>query len=205
MARKDALKELQARLAQRLQEVPAGEAPAWLAVECAGARLLLPLQEAGEIVEHAPPLLPLPHAQPWFEGVLNLRGHLHGVVDLAVFLGLRPPGAPHSPASRLVALNPALGLHCALRVDRLAGLRSAAQLVPLPTPPVNGADAAALGGIPAGTAAGAPAGDAPASRPAFAGELYGDNQGRTWQALRLAALARDTHFLHVAQPLPGTA
>ena len=183
MAGKDTpLRELQARLAQRLHEAPAGQAPAWLAAEVAGVRLLLPLQEAGEIVEHAhvPPLLPLPHALPWFEGVLNLRGHLHGVVDLAVFLGLRGAGAPHAPTSRLVALNPALGLHCALRVDRLAGLRNGSQLAPLPEA------------------------EAPA-RPAFAGELYGDGQGRTWQALRLAALARDTHFLQVAQPLPGAA
>ena len=103
MARKDALKELQARLAQQLRQAPADQAPAWLAVECAGVRLLLPLQEAGEIVEHAPPLLPLPHAQPWFEGVLNLRGHLHGVVDLAAFLGLRPAGTSPVPTSRLVA------------------------------------------------------------------------------------------------------
>jgi twitching motility protein PilI len=181
MARKDALKELQARLAQQLRQAPPGQAPAWLAVECAAARLLLPLQEAGEIVEHAPPLLPLPHARPWFEGVFNLRGHLHGVVDLAVFLGLRPAGAAPGPVSRLVALNPSLGLHCVLRVDRLAGLRSASQLVALPVPA-----------------------EAPA-RPAFAGELYTDAQGRSWQALRLAALARDTHFLHVAQPLPGAA
>jgi twitching motility protein PilI len=196
MARKDALKELQARLAQRLQEAPAGQAPAWLAVECAGVGLLLPLQEAGEIVEHAPPLLPLPHALPWFEGVLNLRGHLHGVVDLAAFLGLRAAGAHPGPASRLVALNPALGLHCALRVDRLAGLRSASQLVPQDVPPGSGA--------PPEPAPAAP-GSAEAARPAFAGELYGDDQSRTWQALHLAALARDMHFLHVAQPLPGAA
>lgn len=185
MARKDELRQLQARLAQQLHDMPAGQAPAWLAAECAGLRLLLPLQEAGEIVDHAPPLLPLPHARPWFEGALNLRGHLHGVVDLAAFLGLRPGAAAPGPTSRLVALNPSLGLHCALRVDRLAGLRSASQLAPLPTP--------------AGPA------EALAARPAFAGELYGDEQGRTWQALRLAALARDVHFLHVAQPLPGAA
>ncbi len=189
MAGKDTLlRELQARLAQRLHEAPAGQAPAWLAAEVAGVRLLLPLQEAGEIVEHAQPLLPLPHARPWFEGVLNLRGHLHGVVDLAVFLGLRGAGAPHAPASRLVALNPALGLHCALRVDRLAGLRNAAQLLPL-SPDESAATAS----------------DAGTARPPFAGDLYLDDQGRHWQALRLAALARDMHFLNVVQPLPGAA
>ena len=31
----------------------------------------------------------VPHTQPWFAGVANLRGGLHGVVDLALFLGLR--------------------------------------------------------------------------------------------------------------------
>lgn len=179
MPRQEDTRQLQARLAQQLHDMPAGQAPAWLAAECAGLRLLLPLQEVGEIVEHAPPLLPLPHARPWFEGVLNLRGRLHGVVDLAAFLGLRPGGGVPAAGGHLVALHPSLGLHCLLRVDRLAGLRNGAQLASLPMP-------AARDGAPA-----------------FAGELYDDGQGRTWQALRLAALARDAHFLHVAQPLPG--
>lgn len=184
MPRQEPPRQLQARLAQQLHDMPAGQAPAWLAAECAGVRLLLPLDEVGEIVEHAPPLLPLPHARPWFEGVLNLRGRLHGVVDLAAFLGLRPTGAAPAATSRLVALHPSLGLHCLLRVDLLAGLRNASQLAVLP---------AVL-----------PPGSSPGAAPAFAGDLHDDGQGRTWQALRLAALARDAHFLHVAQPLPGS-
>ena len=79
MANKQALRDLQSRLAERLQAVR-GQARAlsWLAVECRGHGFLLPLQEAGEI--HAlPAVVPVAHAKPWFAGVANLRGGLHGV------------------------------------------------------------------------------------------------------------------------------
>ena len=48
MANKEALRELQTRLAERLKTVRA-EVPgvSWLAVECAGRGFLLPLHEAG--------------------------------------------------------------------------------------------------------------------------------------------------------------
>jgi len=88
MANKQALRELQTRLAERMQAArtqPRGQS--WLAVECRGHGLLLPLEQAGEIFALAP-LLAVPHTQPWFAGVANLRGGLHGVVDLARFLGL---------------------------------------------------------------------------------------------------------------------
>jgi len=86
MANKQALRELQTRLAERMQAArsqPRGQS--WLAVECRGHGLLLPLEQAGEIFPLGP-LLPVPHTQPWFAGVANLRGGLHGVVDLARFL-----------------------------------------------------------------------------------------------------------------------
>jgi hypothetical protein len=55
---------------------------------------------------------------------------LHGVVDLAGFLGLRqrPLALALRDQARLLALNPGTGSHCALLVDRLAGLRNADQL-----------------------------------------------------------------------------
>ncbi|HEX4510694.1 MAG TPA: chemotaxis protein CheW, partial [Burkholderiaceae bacterium] len=50
MANKEALRELQIRLANRLQEARTRpRARGWLAVECAGAGLLLPLAQSGEI------------------------------------------------------------------------------------------------------------------------------------------------------------
>jgi twitching motility protein PilI len=177
MSKREALRELQDRLAERLQRSRTEAPPArWLALECAGQPLLLALAGAGEIFPPAP-LRAVPRTQPWFLGVASLRGQLHGVVDLAVFLGLRAPGegsdAGSAAMARFIALNPALGAHCALRVDRLAGLRSADDLQP-----------------------GAPAAG---PRPAFAGPTWRDAMGRLWQEIDVAALARNEQFLAVAE------
>jgi twitching motility protein PilI len=172
MANREALRELQGRLARRLQAARTAERPAgWLAVEAGGHGFLLPLSEAGEIFQGAT-LMPVPHTSAWFLGVANLRGTLTGIVDLAVFLGLREaaPGNLHDGA-RLVAFNPLLELNAALRVDRLAGLRNAEQLS------VDAKSDPAL--------------------PAFAGRRLRDDSGRVWQELRLAMLARDSRFLHI--------
>lgn len=177
MANREALRELQSRLAERLQAARTEtRAVSWLAVECAGAGLLVPLATAGEIFP-AGALLPVPHTRPWFLGVANLRGGLHGVVDLAAFLGLRPPLARDvlREQARLLAFNPRLGSHCAVLVDRLAGLRSRQQLEP---------DTDAVDAAP---------------RPAFAaGGRWRDADGRVWQEIDLAALARHEQFLAIA-------
>jgi twitching motility protein PilI len=177
MANREALRELQSRLAERLQAARTEtRAVSWLAVECAGAGLLVPLATAGEIFP-AGALMPVPHTRPWFLGVANLRGGLHGVVDLAAFLGLRPPLARDAvrEQARLLAFNPRLGSHCAVLVDRLAGLRSRQQLQP-DTDPAEAAP-----------------------RPEFAaGGRWRDADGRAWQEIDLAALARHEQFLAIA-------
>jgi twitching motility protein PilI len=171
MAQKEALRELQGRLAERLQAARTMERPAgWLAVECHGQGFLLPLAEAGEIFQ-AGALMRVPHARSWFLGVANLRGSLTGVVDLAGFLGLRGGRLQRDPQARLVALNQTLELNAALLVDRLAGLRNAEQL----------SDPQLV--------------DGPA--PEYAGPRWRDNTGRVWQELRLAALAHDERFTHI--------
>ena len=176
MSNKQALRELQSRLADRLQAARTQErAQSWLAVECGAVGFLMPLRDAGEIFAPVP-IVPVPYSQPWFVGVANLRGHLSGVVDLAVFLGLADAarttaiGASHA---RLVGFNASLDINCVLRVDRLAGLRGDDDLTP---------DAGAPGA---------------ASLPPFAGSRYTDAAGRSWQELRLAELANDEAFLKI--------
>src|SRR5215207_4439387 len=123
MANKQALRDLQTRLADRLQAArtaPLGRS--WLAVECSSRGFLFPLRDAGEIFAMAP-LLHVPHSHRWFLGVANLRGHLHGVVDLAGFLGVKSAEAGRDQA-RLVGFNQSLDINCVLLVDRLSGLRS---------------------------------------------------------------------------------
>jgi twitching motility protein PilI len=176
MANKQALRELQTRLAERMQAArtqPRGQS--WLAVECRGHGLLLPLEQAGEIFALGP-LLPVPHTQPWFAGVANLRGGLHGVVDLARFLGLHEvPTDTGRDQARLVAFGAGLGLNGALLVDRLAGLRGVDQL---------------RGEVDVDE-------DDETDRPSFAAMRWHDSDGRQWQALDLVALTQDVRFLSI--------
>jgi twitching motility protein PilI len=178
MANKEALRELQSRLAERLQAARTqARTASWLAVESGGPGFLLPLDQAGEIFPLSAPLA-VPYTADWFLGVVNLRGGLHGVVDLGGFLGVKPPGAATALAevsreqARLVAFSPTLEVNCALLVDRLAGLRSAEQL-----------QREAEDG---------------SSKPGFVGPRMRDAQGRTWQALSLAELAGEEAFLRIA-------
>ena len=181
MANKQALRELQQRLAQRMQAArEQTQVASWLAVECAGLGLLFSLKQAAEIFTPVT-LKTVPYSQPWLAGVANLRGGLFTVVDLAVFLGLRD-GRDTSAAARadaaqtrLVSLNPELNINCALLVDRLVGLRGDDQLSPEPT------DAAAAG----------------AARPKFAGPRLRDAAGHLWQQIDLEALAKHQQFLRV--------
>jgi twitching motility protein PilI len=170
MANKEALRELQSRLAQRLQAARTQpRTKSWLAVECSSHGFLFPLRDAGEIFALAP-LAPVPHTHHWFLGVSNLRGHLHGVVDLAGFLGVKTSDGAREQA-RLVGFNQTLQINCTLLVDRLSGLRSEDQLTPEP--------------------------DDSVARPAFVGARYRDAAGRRWQELNLAELAGDETFLRI--------
>lgn len=171
MANKDALRELQTRLADRLRVAQTQErGKSWLAVESGGHGFLFPLQESGEIFPFGP-TVPVPYTSRWFMGVANLRGRLHGVVDLAGFLGLR-----HTETGRdqswFVAFNASLNINAAVLVDRLAGLRSTEQLTLQP--------------------------DDGQVRPPFVGGHYRDESNRLWRELNLAALANEAAFLRIA-------
>lgn len=172
MANKQALRDLQARLAERLAAARTQDrGRQWLAIECGGHGFLLPLREAGEIFALAP-IQHVPYSHRWFLGVANLRGHLHGVVDLAAFLGIKSPQAPgREPQSRLVGFSQTLDINCVLMVDRLSGLRSEDELTPVPS------DGAA--------------------RPPFAGQRLRDAGARLWQELLLAELVSDDTFLGI--------
>ena len=178
MAHRDALRELQARLAQRLQAASdPGQQAAWLAVEAGGERWLLPLAQAGEIFPFSgphPAPHPVPYTQAWFLGVSNLRGGLWGVVDLAAFATGRPPALRAESAwaeARLVTLNPALEVNSALRVDHLSGLR----------------------GMEAFAASESPS----EGSPGWFGSRYTDFHGTCWQEVNLQALSQQTQFLGI--------
>ena len=170
MANKQALRDLQARLAERLLAAQTqARSQSWLAVECGGRGFLFPLLEAGEIFAVAP-IKPVPHSRSWFLGVSNLRGHLNGVVDLAGYFGLKRAESGRDQA-RLVGFNRSLDINCVMLVDKLSGLRGDEDMT-------READ----DGIP---------------RPAFAGGRLRDRAGQVWQELSLTELAGDETFLKI--------
>lgn len=175
MAEREALRDFQRRLADRLQAAPTlGVQAAWLAVEAAGGRYLIPLAQAGEIFP-AVPALTVPHTQPWFLGVVSLRGGLYGVVDLATWWVATPQSVPSprpaGPEAQLVTFNPAFEVQCALRVDRLLGLRGPEHFCGSTPAPEAGTDG-------------------------FGPVLY-EASGGSWQALDLHAWSRQPRFLRI--------
>ncbi|MBS0389857.1 MAG: chemotaxis protein CheW [Proteobacteria bacterium] len=174
MANREALKEFQSRLAQRLQAArdESVSVSSWLAVESGGRRYLLPLAQSGEIFPWGG-VQSVPYTQAWFLGMANLRGTLNGVVDLAGLLGdARPRSEQALLESSVLALNGALEVNAALLVDRLAGLRGAQAFV-ASEPPEPGA-------------------------PGYFGGVYVDDQGIRWQELDLLALSRHPTFLSIS-------
>ena len=175
MANREALRELQSRLATRLQAARTeGVSASWLAVESAGARYLSPLAQSGEIFPFSSSQH-VPYTQRWYLGVANLRGGLYGVVDLASFVGGDAPKMRSDATraeSRLVALNAALEVNCALLIDRLAGLRN----------------------IDAFTSSSGPA----EGSPGYFGSGYTDANGAFWQEINLQALSQQPQFLSIS-------
>jgi twitching motility protein PilI len=88
--------------------------------------------------------------------------------------------------ARLVAFNAAMNVNGALLVDRLEGLRHAADMK---------AEVDMAGDA---QASGATESDDNGLRPAFAPARWRDAAGRAWQEISLAGLAQDAHFLAIA-------
>ena len=175
MANRQAIRELQTRLADRLQIARTqGVAPSWLAVEASGQKYLFPMTQAGEIFPWVATQA-VPYTQSWFLGVANLRGGLFGVVDLASYVSGQSTSLKTEFAlkeSRLVALNSALDINCALLIDRLAGLRNQQAFTDFAEKATDAPD--------------------------YFGNRYIDPSGQSWQEINLQLLAQQAHFLTIS-------
>ncbi len=175
MANRAAIRELQTRLASRLLAARSeGISVSWLAVKSGGSNYLFPLVQSGEIFPLAN-LQPVPYCQSWFSGVVNLRGGLFGVVDLAGFINGAPLAARSEQSfseASVITVHSALEVNCALMVDSLAGLRNA--------------DAFAQSSPPL------------ANAPSYFGNSYTDPNGVTWQEINLQSLSQLPQFLSIS-------
>ncbi|MDO9195570.1 chemotaxis protein CheW [Rhodoferax sp.] len=175
MANREALRELQTRLASRLQAARSeGVSASWLAVRAGESNYLFPLAQSGEIFPLANIQL-VPYSRPWFMGVVNLRGGLYGVVDLATFMGdgsMRARSEQSLAESSVITFNAALELNCALMVDGLAGLRKREAFTDATMPPEGS--------------------------PVFFGNRFTDLNGMHWQEINLRSLSQLPEFLSIS-------
>ena len=135
-------------------------------------RYLVDLAEAGEIVPVPPSSIQqVPLTRDWFLGVVNVRGALFTVVDLARFMG--GSFTPLSKESRLLTMSPALAFNATLVVTRMLGLRNSATMTPLD--------------------------EKPALDKPWLTELYRDGEGQIWRRLSLSKLVAASAFLMVGR------
>lgn len=175
MANREALRDLQTRLASRLQAARSENvSAAWLAVKVGAINCLFPLSQSGEIFP-LPSIQVVPYARPWFMGVANLRGVLFGVVDLASFMGDKSVNTRTEQSlsdASVITFNTALDINCALMVDDLAGLRKREAFTE--------------------------AASAPAGSPVYFGSRLTDPNGEHWQEINLQSLSQLSEFLSIS-------
>lgn len=149
-----------------------GAAASHLALMIGEDRYLVELAEAGEIVPMpSTSIMQVPLTQDWFLGVVNVRGALFTVVDLARFMGGN--FTPVSKESRLLTLSPALTFNATLVVSRMLGLRNVATMTPVPEKQTF---------------------DKP-----WLSEQFRDAEGQTWRRLSLSKLVSSSSFLMVGR------
>lgn len=126
--RRSRLRQYQVQLLERMQAAKSGatESGRELGVRIGGRLCLLDLTQISEIV----PLqaaTPVPLTQDWYLGLVNIRGHLTGVIDLARYW--RHAAGDAAPSERrLISFAPGLGFNCALLVERVLGLHKLADM-----------------------------------------------------------------------------
>lgn len=190
MAKRQALQDLQKRIAHLLQEARSQttDAASWLGVRLGEHKMLLPLQQAGEIYPWSNQIHYVAYSKPWFLGVAALRGQIYGVVELTAFLthvdqtettASQQRRASTQKKQRLVALNEAFGVNAVLRVDALEGLHSQGSFTASePAPP---------------------------TAPAYYGSVFHGQDGTVWQEINLQALCQTAEFLDITASMQITA
>ncbi len=91
-----------------------------LAYSIAGVRMVSAMSEIREMLPFPVQLTRVPGAQPWMNGLANVRGNLLPVIDLQVFLGGKPVVSGKTARMLIVRMR---GLECGLLVSAVLGMR----------------------------------------------------------------------------------
>lgn len=128
-------------------------------------RWLVPMRNISEILP-VPKVTKVFLTQPWFTGVINLRGNVYGLCDLSHYLDNIPTCI--SAKSRVFLTIPYLGASYAMLAGSVLGIRNMMEFVPQS--------------------------DHEDKRLVVAG-IYKDRQDRLWRMLNLPALMQLESFL----------
>jgi twitching motility protein PilI len=166
MARKVSLREFQQDLTRRLSEAAATTTQAArLSVQSGADFWLVRLDEAGEVIP-MPTLARVPLTRDWFRGLVNLRGNLYSVIDLAQF-GRGEPTTEGADV-RLLLVADRFHMSAALLVSRMLGLKNMQAFTPQPAQPDD---------------------------PPWCAGRYADDEGRLWRELSVGDLVYHHDFL----------
>ncbi|OHC67410.1 MAG: hypothetical protein A2045_17555 [Rhodocyclales bacterium GWA2_65_20] len=123
MSRRLNLREFQQGLIDRMQaKSRTGDQISTLGVQIAEQNWLVDMHDLSGVLP-LPPLTAAPLAQPWFLGVINVRGALYGVSDMAAYQ--QSGKASGAAANRVLLVAERHAFNAALLVERVLGLRSA--------------------------------------------------------------------------------
>ncbi len=91
-----------------------------LAFSISGVRVVSAMSEVREMLPYPLQLTHVPGAQPWMNGLANVRGNLLPVIDLQAYLGGKHVMPGKSARMLIVRMR---GLECGLLVSAVLGIR----------------------------------------------------------------------------------
>jgi twitching motility protein PilI len=167
MSSRVGLREFQENLSRRLAGASATDnLRSRLAFEAGGRLWLVNLPDAGEVMP-VPWLYRVPLTQRWYCGLVNVRGGLYGMVDLADFCGLGV--TPRTSENAFLMCGRRHGVNVGLLAQKVVGLRNAQEFTAL-------AD--------------------PVDRPWISG-IVQDHESRQYLEIDMAKLIRDPAFMDI--------
>lgn len=121
MSKRLNLREFQQSLSNRMQaKANADNQVTTLGVQISGKNWLIDMSDISEVLP-LPPLTKVPMSKSWFRGVVNVRGNLYCVADMASYLNNN--SVETNSANRVLLVADKHAFNAALLVDRALGLR----------------------------------------------------------------------------------
>ena len=122
MSKRFSLRDFQQQVLDRLQVQKSGVAKtSSLGVLIGSENWLVDMKDISEVIP-VPAMTPVPLTKSWYCGVANVRGNLHGIIDLDGFMNSARTQMESS--SRVMLLGHAYSFNCGLLVARVLGLHN---------------------------------------------------------------------------------